>query len=284
VEKSRKIFNVAGAIVLSLLMPGLSQISSGKIKRGIVLYLVSQALFLLAVYICILPFPSFNIILPLVIIVFVYVFVTRDAIILARNPDSGLKMQPLLSGALLVGILIVNTSLLKPMIKTIINEHLVEAFHIPSASMSPLLLPGDYILASKLPNSTEPKRGDIVVFHSPTDPSRRLIKRVVGLGGELIEVKENKLYTNNSEQEEKYVGSALPDDPSLTAPPNKFGPASAPAGSVFVLNDNRKFGSDSRSWGFIEENQIIGRAATIYWSWDKETRSVRWDRIGKAIK
>ena len=111
-EKSRKIFNVAGAIVLSLLMPGLSQISSGKIKRGIVLYLVSQALFLVAVYICILPFSSFNIILPLVIIVVVYIFVTRDAIILAKNPDSGLKMQPLLSGALLVGILIVNTSLL----------------------------------------------------------------------------------------------------------------------------------------------------------------------------
>jgi signal peptidase I len=282
--ESRKIFNVAGAIVLSLLMPGLSQISSGKIKRGIIIYLLSQALFLLAVYICILPFPSFNIILPLVIIAVVYVVVTRDAIILAKDPDNDLKMQPLLSSALLVGILIVNTSFLKPMIKKIINEHLVEAFHIPSAAMSPSLLPGDYILASKLPNSAEPKRGDIVVFHSPTDPSRRLIKRVVGLGGELIEVKEDKLYSNNSEQEEKYVGSVLQDDPSLNAPPNKFGPATAPAGSVFVLNDNRKFGSDSRSWGFIEENQIIGRAATIYWSWDKETRSIRWDRIGKAIK
>lgn len=283
-EKSRKIFNVAGAIVLSLLMPGLSQISSGKIKRGFVLYLLSQALFLLAVYICLLPFQPFNIILPLVIIVVVYVIVTRDAIILAKNPINSLKMQPLLSGALLVGILIVNTSLLKPMIKKTINEHLVEAFHIPSASMSPSLLPGDYILASKLPNNTDPKRGDIVVFHSPSDPTRRLVKRVAGLGGELIEVKENKLYINNTEQKENYVGDALQDEPSSPTPPNKFGPATAPAGSIFVLNDNRKFGSDSRSWGFLEENQIIGRAATIYWSWDKETRSVRWDRIGKTTK
>ena len=73
-------------------MPGLSQISYGKIKRGIVLYLLSQALFFLDVFICILPFQPFNIILPIVIIVAVYVFVIGDAIILAKNPDNGLKI------------------------------------------------------------------------------------------------------------------------------------------------------------------------------------------------
>ncbi len=115
-ETLKKIFRIGGNIILSLLMPGLSQISYGKIKRGVVLYLLSQALFLLAVYICILPFQPFNIILPIVIIVVVYVVVIGDAIILAKNHDNSLKMQPLLAGALLVGILIINTSLLKPMI------------------------------------------------------------------------------------------------------------------------------------------------------------------------
>jgi hypothetical protein len=189
VKTLRKIFQITGNVLLSLLMPGLSQISYGRIKRGIILYLVSQAFFLLAVFTCILPFQPLNIVIPLLIILVVYIAVIADAIIIARNPENVLQMHPVLAGALLVGILIVNTAVLKPVIGRSITARVAEPFQIPSAGMSPSLLPGDYIVASKLPNSLEPKRGDIVIFPSPSDPSRMLVRRVVGLGGELVQVK-----------------------------------------------------------------------------------------------
>lgn len=264
-------------------MPGLAQISYGKFKRGIILYLLVHILLLVAVLIVLQPVQPFNVIIPIVIFISVYLFVIVDSLMVRKNQENRLKMQPM-AIALLVGLFIADSSFIGPTIKKTIRENIAEAFQIPAVAMSPSLLPGDYILISKLPTSREPKRGDIVVFHSPSDPSRTLIKRVVGLSGDNIEVKDNILYINNAKQIETYATASLRvDSPEKEAPKN-FGPAIPREGSFFVLSDNRKYGQDGRSWGFLDRDEVIGKAATIYWSWDKETHTIRWDRIGKVIK
>ena len=262
-------------------MPGLSQFFDGKVKRGIILYLISQILILLAVLILVQPIQPFNIILPVIIIVSVYLFVIVDSVTCAKYPDTSLKTHLILVGIILF---IINTSFIQPTIGRTIGENIVEPFQIPSVSMNPSLLIGDFIFASKLPHNREPKRGDIVVFYSPTDPSRRFIRRVVGLSGDVIEVKDNNLYVNSIKQKEDFLIEPSVEGSDITnEAPKSFGPAVAPEGSIFVLSDNRKYGSDSRSWGFLDKNQIIGKASIIYWSWDKDDRRIRWDRIGKSI-
>jgi signal peptidase I len=284
VARLEKIIRVVGDIIINLLMPGLTQIAYGKIKRGIVLYLLFHVVVLASVFIALQPLRPFNIILPIFIFASVYFFIIIDGLLCAMKPENKLNMQPVLSVVLVVGLLIIDSSFVETMIKKLVKENIAEAFHIPAVAMYPSLMPGDFILVSKLPNNREPNREDIVVFHSPSDAHRTLIKRVVGLSGESIEVKDNNLYISNIKQLEDYAADSLPvDSPEKEAPKN-FGPATARENSFFVLSDNRNYGQDGRSWGFLDKDEIIGKAATIYWSWDKETHSIRWDRIGKAIK
>ncbi len=265
------------------MMPGLAQMCYGKIKRGIIFYLLLQILLFASVFIVLQPLQPLNIIIPIIIFLSMYMFVIVDSFVIRNNPKNRFKMDPM-GIALLVGLFIAVSTFIEPVIKKAIRENITEAFHIPAAAMYPSLLPGDFILVNKLPNDREPKRGDIVVFHSPSDAHRTLIKRVVGLSGESIEVKDNALYINNTKQSEDYAAATLPADSPETVAPKNFGPATAREGFFFVLSDNRNYGQDGRSWGFLDKDEITGKATTIYWSWDKETHSIRWDRIGKSIK
>lgn len=265
------------------MMPGLAQICYGKIKRGIIFYLLLQIMLLASIFIVMQPLQPLNIIIPIIIFLSIYTFAIVDSIVIRKNPENRLKMDTI-GITLLVGLFFAVSTFIEPVINKTIRENIVEAFHIPAVAMYPSLLPGDFILVNKLPNNREPKRGDIVVFHSPSDAHRTLIKRVVGLSGENIEVKDNNLYINNAKQLEDYTAASLPVGSPEKEAPRNFGPATAHAGSFFVLSDNRNYDQDGRSWGFLDKDEIIGKAATIYWSRDKETHRIRWDRIGKAIK
>ncbi len=283
-ETLKKIFRVVTDVILNLLMPGLIQIGYGRIKRGIVLYLLFHFVLLASVFITLQPIQPFNVILPVIIFVSLYLFIIIDGLLSAKKPEKKLNLQPLLSAALFVGLIIIDSTVVEKAIKNLVRENIAEAFHIPASAMYPSLLPGDFILVDKSPTNREPKRGDIVVFHSPSDLHRTFIRRVVGLTGETIEVKDSILYINNAKQVEHYSTTSIPlNSPEKEAPKN-FGPAKTREGSFFVLSDNRNYGQDGRSWGFLDKDEIIGKATTIYWSWDKETHSIRWDRIGKPIK
>lgn len=151
--------------------------------------------------------------------------------------------------------------------------------------MMPSLLIGDHLLVNKQTyKKNTPKRGDIIVFDSPEDTSKTFIRRVVGISGDVIEIRNKQLYINGKEYSENYViytdSNSLP---KKSRPIDNYGPASIPKESFFVLGDNRNSSYDSRYWGFLTTNKIRGKAATIYWSWDKENNRVRWDRIGKLI-
>lgn len=180
-------------------------------------------------------------------------------------------------------------------IAIVLRGSVVEAFKIPSGSMIPTLTPGDHILVSKfsyglrlpfvskiLYRYSMPKRGDIVVFTRPDDPQTmedesaiNIIKRVMGLPGDVLEVRGAQLYINNQIYSEPYARWA---DGGLEE--GEFGPAKVPEGRIFLMGDNRDQSKDSRFWSdpFLDVNLVKGRALIIYWSWESLSR------IGNIIR
>ena len=154
---------------------------------------------------------------------------------------------------------------------------------------------GDHILVSKfiygikiplirktLIPINDPKRGDIVVFIYPEDRSKDFIKRVIGIGGDTIEIRNKKIFLNGLPYSDSYA--IYSDDfiiPGSIQPRDNFGPVTVRPGTIFVMGDNRDQSYDSRFWGFVDLKDVMGKAFMIYWSWDRENRTVRWNRIGQ---
>jgi signal peptidase I len=178
-----------------------------------------------------------------------------------------------------------------------IRTFVIQAYKIPSGSMKPTLLIGDHILVSKfsygikLPfiRSTvipigEPKRGDIVVFIYPEDRSKDFIKRLIGVPGDTIEVRNKKILLNGLPLNDVHgVHSDSVIIPASIQPRDNFGPVRVPEGSIFVMGDNRDESYDSRFWGFVNMKDVLGKALVIYWSWNQEEYGVRWSRIGTIL-
>ncbi|HWO43609.1 MAG TPA: signal peptidase I [Candidatus Eisenbacteria bacterium] len=180
-----------------------------------------------------------------------------------------------------------------------IRTFIVQAFKIPSGSMIPTLLIGDHILVNKLAYGIRipfaedyairyrmPQRGDVVVFIFPEDRSKDFIKRVIAVGGETVEIRDKKVFVNGKPIDDPHAhfeGSEIPGAASL-ANQDEYGPKTVPENHVFVMGDNRDRSHDSRFWGFVNIDDIRGKAFLIYWSWDGSDRWVRWERIGDLIQ
>jgi len=187
-----------------------------------------------------------------------------------------------------------------------VRTFVVQAFKIPTGSMENNLLIGDHLLVNKFvfaPTMTrlermllpiDPvRRGDILVFKYPQDPERDFIKRVIGLPGETLEVRNKKVYINGKPLEEKYVHFIFP--PEERAPGDvsfdvsdkrDYGPVTVPERHYFMMGDNRDNSEDSRYWGFMPADYIKGKALFVYFSFtDPEARDsggsfgVRWSRL-----
>jgi signal peptidase I len=179
-----------------------------------------------------------------------------------------------------------------------IRTFVIQAYKIPSGSMKPTLLIGDHILVSKfnygvklpfirstlIPIGT-PKRGDIVVFIYPEDRSKDFIKRLIGLPGDTIEIRDKKILLNGrpwSDSNGVYVDNLI--IPGSVQPRDNFGPVTVPQESIFVMGDNRDESYDSRFWGFVNQQDILGKALIIYWSWNHEEHGIRFGRIGTILR
>ncbi|MBW2602827.1 MAG: signal peptidase I [Deltaproteobacteria bacterium] len=179
-----------------------------------------------------------------------------------------------------------------------IRTFVIQAFKIPSGSMKETLLIGDHILVNKfiygvkIPFSqttivpiTNPKHEDIVVFEFPEDPSKDFIKRVVGVAGDMVEVRDKQVYVNDKVLNHDFgIHTDSYIFPPSVQPRDNFGPVVVPEKSLFVMGDNRDQSYDSRFWGFVDLKAVKGKALMVYWSWDKENSGVRWNRIGDLLK
>jgi signal peptidase I len=208
----------------------------------------------------------------------------------------------------------------------VIRTFFVEAFKIPSGSMEHTLQVGDFLLVNKLvygaevpfthkrlPRLRDPKRGDVIVFEFPEDLSKNFVKRLVGVPGDTLEMREGTLIRNGAALTERYVEHTEPDmDPApedfrwqreyvvRTAAAatayhpsrNNWGPLVVPRENYFVLGDNRDNSLDSRYWGFVPDSLLKGRPFVIYYSYspDSSDRSfawlthIRWARLGERIR
>ena len=182
-----------------------------------------------------------------------------------------------------------------------------QAFKIPSGSMEPNLLIGDHLIVNKMsfaPTATalermvlprrEIRRGDIIVFKSPEEPDRDLIKRVIGLPGDRLELRRKLIYVNGNRLDEPFVQFLEPLPADAPSTPGdlrqEYGPVTVPDGQYFMMGDNRDNSQDSRYWGFLPASYIKGRALFIYFSADP-TRSivdlvgsVRWSRLLDRVR
>ena len=174
----------------------------------------------------------------------------------------------------------------------VIRTGVVQAFYIPSSSMEDTLLVGDYLLANKfiygvpvdvpltsislfrLPALKEPQPGDIVIFRSPQDEGRDLIKRCVAVGGQRVEIVNKVLYVDGEPVQDppltKYADRRL--FPAERSSRDNFGPYIVPENHFFMMGDNRDNSQDSRYFRAVPKRLIKGKAMIIYWSWEPDTR------------
>jgi signal peptidase I len=183
------------------------------------------------------------------------------------------------------------------LIALFIRTFIICAYKIPSRSMVPTLLVGDHILVSKFIYGVkipllrrtiipvrEPKRGEIVVFIYPNDRSKDFIKRVIGLSGDKIEIKNKKIFINDKEYKDSFgIYSDNIIYPATMQPRDNFGPVTVPKDSIFFMGDNRDESLDSRFWGFVNLKDVEGKAFIIYWSWNRDEHNLRWQRLGNLL-
>ncbi len=179
----------------------------------------------------------------------------------------------------------------------LIRTFIVQPFKIPSGSMEDTLAIGDHLLVSKFIYGTmvpfmgqrilkirDPKRGDVIVFEYPLDADKDFIKRVIGVPGDEIEIRHKKVYVNGKAYENPHeVHKGKDTLAGEQTPRDNFGPLRVPAGSYFVMGDNRDNSYDSRFWGFVDQGKIKGLAFIKFWSWDSNNSRVRWRSIGEKI-
>jgi signal peptidase I len=181
-----------------------------------------------------------------------------------------------------------------------IRAFVVQAFKIPSGSMQNTLLIGDYILVNKFIYGVKipftkitvipvkkPKRGDIVVFKYPKDPSKDFIKRVIAVGGDTIMIRDKRVYVNDELQKEDFAvytdSRILPSSGVYGTTRDNLAPVKVPEGKLFVMGDNRDESNDSRFWQFADVSAVKGKAFIIYWSWNRKDLDVRWKRLGNLL-
>ena len=163
----------------------------------------------------------------------------------------------------------------------LVRVFIIQPYRISSGAMQPTLLIGDQIICNKAFGAEDINRGDIIVFRLPQDRSKVFVFRVVALPGETVESKQNNLFIDGVYFKEDYIKI---DNENIDERRGNFGFFTVSDNSFFVLGDNRNNSYDSRYWGFVDYTDVIGKITHIYWSRDKESSKIRWERVGMTVK
>jgi signal peptidase I len=286
------------AVVLSLCAAGLGHLYAGQVVKGLVLFLLSLLLPAFAVLVARQPASTavlVELFLSVGLALGLYLYAVIDAYRVARGEREQYRLRDYNNG--LVYALFILVGVLYPVgLACYIRAHVFEAFYIPSEDMAPTIVDGDHVLADKSAYlGSIPQRGDVIIFRVPQQPSLTWIKRVIGLPGDTVEIKEDQVFVNGKQLEHDRVparslfrlGSHLDGDVFTESASGrrylvmigKGGRPSTPKvtvpeGTCFVLGDHRNRSRDSREFGFISLADVLGRVQYIYYP------AATWDRFG----
>jgi signal peptidase I len=299
------------AVVLTLLTPGLGHLYSGRPRLGAWVFLASQGALLLS-FLAIVWLASRGLVALVAagaVALATLVAVCVHAALVARRAPREYPLQPYNRWWVYVLVWLVVAMAWRPALFATVKRHLVEAYRVPSSAMEPTILVGDFLFADNRPSARRAPAPDQVIVHeSLTEPGVVVIKRVVGVGGDTLEMRDDVLIRNRVPQREPFTQHIEPGndqsspemvlwqreyllptvDPSTYQPTTgTWGPLVVPEGQVFVLGDNRHNSYDSRYWGFVPVSRIRGTPLLIYYSYDRTAPSslpaltaIRWQRVG----
>lgn len=283
------------AALLSLALPGLGHLYAGRPGRGIFAFsclVITWPLSLVAMLQ--LPTAPFNVILPLLAVLGVVVWAVVDAARSGKRQGSAYQLQAFNRWYVYTGVLVLWGFVIQPALSHSIRTALVQAYQVASGSMLPTLRIGDHILVEKYAYGIRspltggqiipvdaPQRGDVIIYEYPKEKERALLHRIIGMPGETLQIDRRRVLINGTPLGEPY---AVFSDSPFSRLRDQIGPILIPAGHTFVMGDNRDHSMDSRVWGFLPVGDILGRVRRIYFSWDREAGTPRWDRIGQTIE
>jgi signal peptidase I len=274
------------ATLLALLASGLGQIYNGQPYKGIIFFLSGYFL-IIASALAGLHRYFYGLVGVFALRIAWQAYIIADALVVSIKRKEIVLNFYNKAYIFVIFVLISFLSILT--INPLINNRLVgiKSYSIPGGAMQPTLLVGDNIIADQnYYHNTRPQRGEVLIFIYPKDPSIDYLKRVIGLPGDKVEIKDKKVYINGQEYR---TAEAVFNDPKIYRGPgdprrDNFGPVTLPPDNYFVMGDNRDLSFDSRFWGFVPLDRIKGKVLYIYFSRDKEKSQIRWSRFGQAIR
>jgi len=289
------------ALSMSLVLPGFGQLYNGEPNRAIWFFLAYLALGLPAIVAIALYIPSAlmlgALLLSTCLVVALWIYGMVDAWLRARRQPDFLPRAWQTSG-LYALVLIVGALVVQPTLKSYVGAHEVESFRLPSSSMEPTLLHGDVIFADKRYNCPNCKsavqRGDVAIFTYPNDRTLYYVKRIIGLPGERVQIRDRQILIDGRSLT---IGTPASDRQQLTEgevsrhwqvvwpadePAAPDVDLTVPAGEVYVLGDNRGHSVDSRRFGTVPLSDVVGRVRQVWFS--RAETGIRWQRLGEVIE
>lgn len=289
------------AALMSCILPGYGQLYNGEINKATWLFLgfALLAIPVLVVIALYLPaswtFPT--LLLSVFAIIGLWGYGVVDAFRTARRLQD-YTLKPWQSSSLYVLVLLLCSGIALPLLTNFVRESWVESFRIPSESMQPTVLKGDILFADKRYNrpgaARAVERGDIAIFVYPNDRTTYYIKRIIGLPGDVINITGHNITVNGllftAKTSPREAGEFVTessgarhwdvqwDTTTETLPPSNL---TVPAGEVFVMGDNRTASKDSRAFGTVPLQDVVGKARQLWFSYDNG--EVRWKRLGKVL-
>ena len=271
-EKKKRNPFIAG--LLSLLFTGLGQVYNGRAGLGIIFFIISGALFLLW---GVLGWPHhfMGLVAYAIVDIALWLFIAVHAFIQARRMGET-ELKRYQKTAVYAFFIIISLGSIFVPARMWMSPFLgISPYKKATVSMMPTLQKDDFLMTNpRAYRSQAPRRGDLIIFEYPQDPTKQFVMRVIAIEGETVEIKNKQVFINGEPLQEPY---AIHEDTAMDSTRDNFGPLQIPAGHCFVLGDNRDNSNDSRFWGALPLANIKGRALYIYWAKDKK-------RIGLTLK
>lgn len=267
------------AALLSIITPGLGQVYNGQLIKGVIFYFV-PLLILSLLALSGVTRHFYGLLALLGFAIGAYLFIIGEAFFVAtRKKEILLKSYNKWFYYLLFAVVAIGVNMITEDILKIDPFGGIKSYKIPSGAMIPTILIGDRIIVDlKYYADHNPQKGDIIVFKYPENPSKDFIKRIVAAENDIIESKNKIIYINGTALNEAYVQHVDNNiRPKGDDPRDNFGPLTVPRDKIFVMGDNRDQSYDSRYWGYVDKDQIRGKALYFYWS-------KQMNKIGKEIK